>query len=328
MVGIVARNNMDETQDGEEPAIGENWPVLERVNEVQPEKMDNDANGTPENSTTANERDSTTSSSMNVYVPSGKLFVGGLPQSCKTEDLKWYFRKFGRVVDGIVMTQQRGNLSRGFGFVTFSNLSGKTSALKAYNRHHIHGKWIEVRDCVSQHDMEYQKTTYLDNNIPIDHNMNNGDINQENQGPQDRNFSNESAESPKSKDESECTPDDSGKRVSHQRMEMMQENIDKAFHRTSLEEYHSTADIIGRILGLKATYQKLMVKVQLVNDKMAHRQRKQQRRNDMINRQRMLQLCSVPLAPVFPRCTVEDWAMINMWGANPFGDSVCGTPMR
>eukprot|EP00397_Hematodinium_sp_SG-2012_P057898 GEMP01072789.1.p1 GENE.GEMP01072789.1~~GEMP01072789.1.p1 ORF type:complete len:314 (+),score=56.42 GEMP01072789.1:32-943(+) len=173
---------------GQEYPAGENWPVLERVNEVQPEKMDNDANGTPENSTTANERDSTTGS-MNAYVPAaGTLFVGGLPMSCKTEDLKWYFCQFGRVVDGIVMTRKQrvhAHISRGFGFVTFSNLSGKTAALEAYQSHYIHGKWVAVKEFIPKRDTKaatqlYQNTNYSDDNIANDH----SGVKKEEDGPQ------------------------------------------------------------------------------------------------------------------------------------------------
>lgn len=48
-----------------------------------------------------------------------KLFVGGLNFKTDEDSLKKYFDQYGPVVDVVVMRDQSGRKSRGFGFVTF-----------------------------------------------------------------------------------------------------------------------------------------------------------------------------------------------------------------
>jgi len=77
----------------------------------------------------------------------GKIFVGGLPQSCCTDDLRKYFVQFGTIIDCVVMFD-KSRRHRGFGFATFANLEDKERVMALADRHYINQKWIEVKRCV------------------------------------------------------------------------------------------------------------------------------------------------------------------------------------
>jgi RNA recognition motif-containing protein len=51
---------------------------------------------------------------------SNKIFVGGLPWSTDSDQLKEAFVEYGEVVEAKVVTDRDTGRSRGFGFVTFS----------------------------------------------------------------------------------------------------------------------------------------------------------------------------------------------------------------
>ena len=55
----------------------------------------------------------------NIIVGS-KLYVGNLPFSVTTDDLKSHFSSHGEITDAIVLTDRETGRSRGFGFVTYS----------------------------------------------------------------------------------------------------------------------------------------------------------------------------------------------------------------
>ena len=54
----------------------------------------------------------------------GKLFVGGLSWQTTEEGLRFYFEKFGELVDVALMTDKRTGQPRGFGFVSFKDPAG------------------------------------------------------------------------------------------------------------------------------------------------------------------------------------------------------------
>merc|ERR1719183_2700738 len=79
-----------------------------------------------------------------------KIFVGGLPATVTHETLKGYFSKFDpNLVDAEVkmqMNAEKGQeVSRGFGFVTFSHKDIVTQVLAAKDQHYIDGKWVDVK---------------------------------------------------------------------------------------------------------------------------------------------------------------------------------------
>ncbi|KAL6859072.1 hypothetical protein ACP4OV_018074 [Aristida adscensionis] len=52
---------------------------------------------------------------------SKKIFIGRLPQEAKTDDLRQYFGRFGRIVDAYIPKDPKRSGHRGFGFVTFAD---------------------------------------------------------------------------------------------------------------------------------------------------------------------------------------------------------------
>lgn len=52
-----------------------------------------------------------------------KLFVGNLPWSVGHQELRKYFKEFGRVITANVIFDKKTGCSKGYGFVIFSNKS-------------------------------------------------------------------------------------------------------------------------------------------------------------------------------------------------------------
>ena len=74
-----------------------------------------------------------------------KVFVGGIPPSVDSEELKRVFTEFGPVSDAIVMVDQASGRSRGFGFVTFEQGSDGAHKAVAVQPLDIHGRRVEVK---------------------------------------------------------------------------------------------------------------------------------------------------------------------------------------
>jgi RNA recognition motif-containing protein len=55
----------------------------------------------------------------------GKVFIGGLSCQTSEEGLRYYFEKFGELVDVALMSDKRTGQPRGFGFVTFKDPAGE-----------------------------------------------------------------------------------------------------------------------------------------------------------------------------------------------------------
>jgi len=73
-----------------------------------------------------------------------KVFVGGLPPTCTKEDLEKHFGAYGEITDVVVMTDPQTQRSRGFGFVTFSEVKAVDDIQKA-RPHEIQGKQIDTK---------------------------------------------------------------------------------------------------------------------------------------------------------------------------------------
>lgn len=87
-------------------------------------------------------------SMRNHHTTKCKVFVGGLPSSCGTEEFKGYFQTFGEVVDAQVMIDHNTGNSRGFGFVTFASEATVEQVVgpgRSNTRHEIMGKNVEVK---------------------------------------------------------------------------------------------------------------------------------------------------------------------------------------
>lgn len=75
---------------------------------------------------------------------SNKLFVGGISQSTKIEDLRNYFSNFGHIREARVLYDGKTGKSRGFGFVLFEDPSAIDRAL-FLPEHKIKNKKIEIK---------------------------------------------------------------------------------------------------------------------------------------------------------------------------------------
>lgn len=77
---------------------------------------------------------------------SKKLFVGNLPWSIATEELKALFEKFGTIEDAIVIRDKMTNRSKGFGFVTFTDEADADAAIAEMNEQEFEGRNIVVNE--------------------------------------------------------------------------------------------------------------------------------------------------------------------------------------
>lgn len=74
----------------------------------------------------------------------GKLFVGGLNRETDDEELKNYFSSFGVVAECMVKKDPNTGMSRGFGFVSFTDPVSVDHVL-AESTHVLHGKNIDPK---------------------------------------------------------------------------------------------------------------------------------------------------------------------------------------
>ena len=75
-----------------------------------------------------------------------KLFVGGLSWGTTDEGLHGAFSRFGEIVEAKVITDRETGRSRGFGFVTFANDEGATSAISEMDGADLDGRTIKVNE--------------------------------------------------------------------------------------------------------------------------------------------------------------------------------------
>jgi RNA recognition motif-containing protein len=72
-----------------------------------------------------------------------KLFVGGLPWSVTSDDLKGLFAEYGEITEAIIINDRDSGRSKGFGFVTFANADDAQKALEMSGRE-VEGRAIVV----------------------------------------------------------------------------------------------------------------------------------------------------------------------------------------
>ncbi|GFQ70029.1 heterogeneous nuclear ribonucleoprotein 27C [Trichonephila clavata] len=86
----------------------------------------------------------------------GKIFVGGLSWETTQEKLQEYFSRFGEVVDCVVMKNNETGKSRGFGFVTFKDVSCVAKVLSS-GPHEVDGRTIDPKVCSSRDTQQGKK---------------------------------------------------------------------------------------------------------------------------------------------------------------------------
>jgi len=72
-----------------------------------------------------------------------ECFVGGLPKDVDAAALQNYFRRFGEVLGGRIMIDEKSQLSRGFGFVEFASKENISAVLDA--SHSIEGVTVSTK---------------------------------------------------------------------------------------------------------------------------------------------------------------------------------------
>ncbi|XP_055909488.1 SRA stem-loop-interacting RNA-binding protein, mitochondrial [Eupeodes corollae] len=73
-----------------------------------------------------------------------KLFVRNLPWTVGNQELRSYFKDFGKVINASVVFDKKTGLSKGYGFVTFNNLS-LLQKVENESRHFLEGNYLNVQ---------------------------------------------------------------------------------------------------------------------------------------------------------------------------------------
>lgn len=73
-----------------------------------------------------------------------KLFVGNLPYSVNSDELREYFAQAGNVIDAVVIIDRNTGQSRGFGFVEFATEKEALSAIQKFDGSSFAGRNIVV----------------------------------------------------------------------------------------------------------------------------------------------------------------------------------------
>ncbi|XVE80481.1 hypothetical protein DITRI_Ditri14bG0143300 [Diplodiscus trichospermus] len=80
----------------------------------------------------------------------GKLFIGGISWDTDEERLKDYFRKYGEVVEAMIMRDRVTGRARGFGFVVFADPAVAERVIM--DKHMIDGRTVEAKKAVPRDD--------------------------------------------------------------------------------------------------------------------------------------------------------------------------------
>ena len=75
---------------------------------------------------------------------SQKLFIGGLPFSTSTEELRELFNQVGGVDSVAVVTDRDTGQSRGFGFAEMATSEAADEAIKKFNGYALGGRTLKV----------------------------------------------------------------------------------------------------------------------------------------------------------------------------------------
>lgn len=81
-----------------------------------------------------------TKASKNIY----RLFVGNLPWTVSHQQLKGYFKEFGRVINANVIFDKKTGLSRGYGFVTVNSLKA-VEKIENEQKHVLEGNYLNIQ---------------------------------------------------------------------------------------------------------------------------------------------------------------------------------------
>jgi len=104
---------------------------------------------------------------MNLKMDSdrAKLFVGGISRETTEDVLKFHFAKYGAVLDSTISLDHSTRCPRGFGFVTFSDLSAADQALQ--DTHVILGRTVSPFPSRHARVFRFQETETVVNLISL-----------------------------------------------------------------------------------------------------------------------------------------------------------------
>jgi RNA recognition motif-containing protein len=88
-----------------------------------------------------------------------KIFVGGLAPTVDETALREYFQRFGDVEDAVVMYDPHSSRPRGFGFITFCDVSSVDHVFLCGVMQELHDKQIEIKRAVPREDMAPPRRT-------------------------------------------------------------------------------------------------------------------------------------------------------------------------
>lgn len=75
-----------------------------------------------------------------------KLYIGGLPYSTTSDELKEHFSKAGEVTSATIITDRESGRSRGFGFVEMPNDEEAMKAIEEFNGKDFGGRTLIVNE--------------------------------------------------------------------------------------------------------------------------------------------------------------------------------------
>lgn len=75
-----------------------------------------------------------------------RIYVGNLPWSCTSEQLRELFGQHGDVTSADVVNDRDTGRSRGFGFVEMADDNAAQTAMQALNEHELDGRALAVNE--------------------------------------------------------------------------------------------------------------------------------------------------------------------------------------
>ncbi|MFC1710467.1 RNA recognition motif domain-containing protein [Patescibacteria group bacterium] len=73
-----------------------------------------------------------------------KVYVGNLPYTVNSDELRKIFGEFGEIADAVVITDKMSGRSKGFGFVEFADDEMAKKAIDSMNGKEIEGRALVV----------------------------------------------------------------------------------------------------------------------------------------------------------------------------------------
>ncbi|XP_030245570.1 SRA stem-loop-interacting RNA-binding protein, mitochondrial, partial [Drosophila navojoa] len=73
-----------------------------------------------------------------------RIFVGNLPWTVGHQELRGYFKEFGRVLNANVIFDKKTGCSKGYGFVSFNSLQA-LEKIENEQKHILEGNYLNIQ---------------------------------------------------------------------------------------------------------------------------------------------------------------------------------------